>query len=109
MVNLGGAPHQVTRVIGITEPLRAADNLGNGEVAKFKCNLLEAHDLEALARFDGAHEGRSVVQTLMGAGIEPGEAATQPHDVEIAAFEISAIDVADLKFAARRRRQGRGN
>ena len=47
-------------------------------------------------------EEAGVQQGVVSAGIEPGGAATEDADVEIAADEVEAVEVGDLKFAARR-------
>ena len=36
----------------------------------------------------------------MGAGVEPGVAAAEEFDVEVAAFEVGAVDAGDFQFAA---------
>ena len=41
-------------------------------------------------------------QRIVRAGVEPGEAAAEHLDVQLAALEIDAVDVGDLQFAARR-------
>ena len=43
------------------------------------------------------------MQAVVGAGVEPGEAAAEPDDVKVPALEIGAIDVGDLELAASRR------
>jgi hypothetical protein len=45
----------------------------------------------------------------MGAGVEPGEAAPQHLDEQLAAFEVGAIDVGDFEFAPSRRPDRGGN
>ena len=45
----------------------------------------------------------------MGAGIEPGEAAAQDLDRQLAARQIGAVDVGDLELAARRRLEACGD
>src|SRR5688572_14246667 len=44
----------------------------------------------------------------MGAGIEPGGAAAEDLDLELAGFEVEAIQVGDLKLAAFGRLEGFG-
>ena len=45
----------------------------------------------------------------MGAGIEPGHAATHQLDVQLALLKVAAVYVGDLELAARRRLDGRGD
>ena len=45
----------------------------------------------------------------MGAGVEPGEAAAQQLDLQLAALEIAVVDVGDLELAARRRLEAGGD
>ena len=42
----------------------------------------------------------------MGAGIEPCQAAPHDFHLKLIHFQIAAIDVGNLEFAARRRPQG---
>jgi len=43
------------------------------------------------------------VQAVVGPGVQPGIAATQPLHMQIAALEVHIVDGGDLQFAARRR------
>src|ERR1700678_1546249 len=61
-------------------------------------------DFEALALFDGLDENRGFNQRVVGPGIEPGEASTEALGTQLASLQVPAIDIGDLQFAARRRR-----
>ncbi len=94
---------EVVGVAGLAELVGALQHLLGGHVAELERNFLKAHDLQALAIFDRADEGGGIVEAFVRAGVEPGEAAPKPGDVERTALEIGAIDVGDLKLAAIRR------
>jgi len=53
--------------------------------------------------FDGFNEIAGLVQTLVGAGIEPGKAAAHDFDAEFTPFQIEAVQVGDFEFAPGRR------
>ena len=65
-------------------------------------DFLRAGDLEALALLDGGDELAGFEQAVVGAGVEPGVAAAHDLDVELAFFEVEAVEVGDLEFATRR-------
>ena len=54
-----------------------------------------------LALFDGAHIFGGLEQRLGRARVEPGEAAAQPNDIQLAELRINAIEIGDLQLAAR--------
>jgi hypothetical protein len=70
--------------------------------AEIQRDLFQAHNLVALAVLDRPHERCSFVQAFVRAGIEPGIAAPEPLDVQIATFEIGTVDVGNLELAPRR-------
>ncbi len=72
-------------------------------------DLLDAGHHEALPLLDRLHEERRLQQRLVGAGVEPRDAAPEPLDVQRAPLEVVEVDVGDLELAARRRLQARGN
>ena len=74
-----------------------------------KPDLLGTGDLDAGAMFERAHEGRSVVQAVVRAGVEPRIAASETRDLEIAAFEIGAVHVGYLELAPGGRRDRLGD
>ena len=49
---------------------------------------------------------RGLEQRLVRAGVEPGDAAAQHLDAELAPLEVGAVDVGDLELAARARASG---
>src|SRR5690554_6838344 len=67
------------------------------------CNFLGRTDLQTLPRFDSAHEVGGVVERIEGSGIKPRSSAGQHRDVEVALFEVQAVDVGDLKLSTGRR------
>jgi hypothetical protein len=74
--------------------------LGGVDVAEAVGDLLGAGDLEALAVLDGVDEVRGFEQRVVGAGVEPGDAAAEELGAELAAFEVPAVDVGDFELAA---------
>jgi hypothetical protein len=68
-------------------------------------DLLRTADLEPLALLDGLDELTGLHQGLVGAGIEPGGAAADAAQVQLAALEIAVVEVGDLQLAARRGRR----
>ena len=52
---------------------------------------------------------RGVDQRLVGAGVEPGEAAPQHLHAQLPLLQVDAVDVGDLQLAARRRPQRLGD
>ena len=65
-------------------------------------DLLDAGDLEPLARLDGLDVVGRLDQRLGRAGVQPGEAAAEDLDAELAAAQVGAVDVGDLQLAPRR-------
>ena len=70
-------------------------------------DLLRAGDLQALALLERGDELAGLEQAVVRAGVEPGVAAADDLDVEVAALEVARVDVGDLELAARRRRGSR--
>ena len=66
-------------------------------------DFLGAGDLQSLALLDGGDELPGFEQAVVGAGVEPGVAATHDLDIELALFEVEAVEVGDLEFATGRR------
>ena len=58
---------------------------------------------------DDLHEIGSLQQGVGIAGIEPGDAPPHPLHGQQSAFEIDAVEIGDLQFAARRRPQAGRN
>ena len=65
-------------------------------------DFFRAGNLEALAFFNGRDELAGFEQAIVGAGVEPGIAATHDFDVELSLLEVEAVEVGDLEFAAGR-------
>src|SRR3546814_18264751 len=57
---------------------------------------------DLLPRLDRFDEGGGFEQGLVGAGIEPGEAATQRLQLQRVGIEIAAIEIGDFQLATRR-------
>ena len=70
--------------------------------AGVESDLLGTGDLEALALLQRADEFGRLDQRIRRAGVEPGEAAAEPLDLQLAALQIEPVEVGDLQFAARR-------
>src|SRR5688572_17990713 len=68
-------------------------------------DLLEAGDHQPLALLDRLHEVRRLDERRVRAGVEPGGAAGQTLDVQLAAPEVLLHDLDDFELAARRRLQ----
>jgi hypothetical protein len=73
------------------------------DVALPQRDLFGAGDAQALALFEDLDEMAGLDQRGMRAGIEPGKAAAEHLDIQIAALEIGVVDVRDLDLAAGRR------
>src|SRR5262245_40001161 len=73
------------------------------DVSHAEGDLLEARDHQTLSLFDRVNVVRRLDERVVGAGVEPGDAARQLLDVQLSAIEIRAVDVGDLELAARRR------
>ena len=94
---------QVLPVAVLLHRLRDAPDVVRGDEAHALGDLLDARDLEPLPLLDGLDEVRRLQQRVVGAGVEPGDAAPEPLDVQLAPLEVRAVDVGDLELAARRR------
>ena len=65
-----------------------------------KGDFLRAGNFFALAFFYGPDEASGIQKRGMGAGVEPARAAAEQFHLEIAALEISLVDIRNFKFAA---------
>ena len=54
-------------------------------------DFFEAGDLQVLQVLHGLHKGGGFVQALVGAGVEPGEAAAEQLHGKAAVFEAKSI------------------
>ena len=79
------------------------------DIAEPQRDLLRAGDPQALALLEDLDEMARLDKRGMRAGVEPGKAAAEHLDMEIAALEIGAVDVGDLELAARRRLERGGD
>src|SRR5947209_2764497 len=96
---------QILPVAALRCPLRQPVELIGIDVTQPQRDLLDAGDAQALALLEDLHEVAGFDQRLVRAGVEPGKAAAEHLDMQVAAFEIGAVDVGDLELAARRRLQ----
>ena len=64
-------------------------------------DLLQAADPQALALLHRADELAGLDQAVVGAGVQPGEAAAQQFDVELAGLQVDLVQRGDLQLAAR--------
>src|SRR5690242_19196049 len=94
---------QITAVFGALETGRQTPQLLGVDESAQEGDLLHAGDLQPLPALHDAHELGRLEQGFMGARVEPGKAPAQPLDPELAGLEITAVDISDLQFAARRR------
>src|SRR5215210_1537711 len=102
-------PAEIGGIGGVAELCGAGEHLVGGHVTLVERDLLEAHDLEALAVLDGADERRRLLKHLVGPGIEPRKAAAEALDAQVPAIEIGLVDVGDFELAPARRSDGRGD
>src|SRR6476646_10106402 len=75
------------------EKLRQLEQLLRIDEALAEGDLLDAADLLAGAFLQRAHEFLGLDQRIMRAGVEPGIAAAEPLDGELAGFEIGRVEV----------------
>src|SRR5262249_12310522 len=73
------------------------------DVAFPQRNLLRAGNARALSLLQDLDEMAGFDQRGMSTSVEPGKAAAQHFDVEIAPFEIGPVDVGNLQLTAPRR------
>ena len=92
---------QILAVAAFRRALRQLVKRLERNVAQPQRDFLRAGNSQSLALLEDLHEVAGLDQRGVRAGVEPGKAAAQHLDEEIAAIEIGAIDVGDLEFAAR--------
>ena len=78
-------------------------------IAEPQRDLLETGDPQSLPLLEDLHEVARFDERSMGAGVEPGEAAAENLDEQVAALEIGAVDVGDFELAAAGRFDRRGD
>ena len=70
-----------------------------GDPAVAVGDAFEAGDFEAGALFDDFDEGGGFGERIVGAGVEPGEAAAKGLDFQFTVFEELLVDGGDFEFA----------
>jgi hypothetical protein len=70
------------------------------EEAHAPSHFLKTANFETLAVFNCRDEVGGFQKGIVGAGIEPGNAATEELHLQLAHLEVSAVDVGDFEFAA---------
>ena len=93
-------PLEVDAVTGFAETLDVRLHPGAIDPPLMIGNFLETGDFQALAVLDDGHELRGFEEGVVGAGIEPRSAAAEELDEKLAPFEVEAVEVGDLEFAA---------
>ena len=71
-----------------------------GDPAVLVGDLLGGGNLDALALLDGLHKGSRLDEGVHRAGVEPGVAAAQQLDVQLALVEIHLVQRRDLQLPA---------
>ena len=99
---LGQQAQQVLAITILGQRLGECLELFRRDPALAEGDFFRAGDLEALALLDGGDELAGFEQAVVGAGVEPGVAAAHDLDVELALFEVEAVEVGDFQFTARR-------
>ncbi len=92
--------HQILPILVLQHRLGELAEMVRGDPAVAVGDLFQAGDLEALALLDGLYVDRGVGQGVVGAGVEPGEAAAEGLDPEFAVGQEPLVDARDLQFAA---------
>ncbi len=99
---------EIFAVSALRQRLGELEQLFGIDEAEAPGDLLHAGHLQSLPLFDNAHEHARIEQRIVGAGIEPRRASSEPLDVQSTLSEIHPIEIRDFQFAARRRLQGFG-
>src|ERR1700730_5513047 len=103
---------QTTEVLTIRAGLhrvREPGEIAPTDVVHAKGDLLDARHHQALAFFNRVNIVGGLHERFMGARVEPGDAAGELLDVELAAPEIRTVDVGNLQLAAPRRGEPGGD
>src|SRR5271156_4018036 len=93
---------QVPTVSGFFLRVSGGQQLVCGNKTAPEGDFFGTSDAQTLTLFDNMHELRCPDQRSVRAGVKPGIAAPHELNMQQAAIEISAVNIADLKFAARR-------
>ena len=107
-VSIGLLVHQAKKILpvfSVRDRSRLIAHLLGVDISESERNFLEASDLETLPRFHDLHEIGGLQKGVGRAGIEPGNSASDPLHMELAALEISPVEIGDLQLPARRRPQ----
>src|SRR5882724_12049012 len=81
---------QISAVGRLAQPRDVGLELGAIDPIPAIGDLLQAGDLEALAILDDMHELGGLEQRVVGAGVEPGGAAAEDLDLQLAGLEVDA-------------------
>src|SRR6185312_11317331 len=98
-----GQAMQVLAVLALRQGVGQLAKLLSVDPAAAIGDLLQAADAQALALLDRPDELAGLDQAVVGAGVEPGEAAAQQLDVQLAGVQIDLVEGGDLQLAAVRR------
>src|SRR5262245_35430998 len=100
---------QILAVGVVAHGLGDPSDVVRGDQAQIVGNLLETRDHQTLPLFDRLDEGARLEQRLVGAGVEPGDAAAEHLHVERPRVQVGEVDVGDLELAASRRLEPAGD
>ena len=93
-------PQQILAILVLAHGFGEGAELVGGDPALAEGDGFEAGDLQAGAFLDGLDEDRGFGEGVVGAGVEPGEAAAQGLDLEFAVGQECLVDGGDLQLAA---------
>ena len=87
-------------VAGFFQPLRRTFDAVVVQPAVTPADLFQTGDFKALALLDGLHEHAGLDQAIVGAGVQPGKAASKQFDGQCAILQIHLVDGGDFQLAA---------
>ena len=93
-------PQQVLTVTVVPHRLGETPDLLRVDVTHAEGNLFGTGNLEPLPRFEHVHERGRFDQRVVRSRVEPGRSAAEDLDRQLPRFEVTAIEVGDLEFAA---------
>src|SRR6187401_1844363 len=85
--------------VAAADLIREPSDVLRGDVTKAIGDLLQARHHQALSLLDALHEIGGVEKRFAGAGVQPGNPATEFLDVERPLFQIRAVDIRDFQLA----------
>jgi hypothetical protein len=91
--------HQVFAVAALGVALGERVELLARDVAEPQRDFLETSNPQSLPLLENLYEVARFDERSMRSGVEPGEAAPENLDEQVAALEIGAVDVGDFEFA----------